>query len=282
MSEPIPHLEGRTIGYRHCRCDACYRYRYRYRKRLKAALRHGPVLVDAAPVWAHIDGLVAQGFSTPLIARVAGIDNGAIRNRPARTRVATADALLGVTPELLYRAARGHERVPAVGAVRRLQALAYLGWSIPAIVAGAAYHTPNAEPVVGRVRSRGLRQRSTTANAYRLIGAAYDALAMTTGPSDLVRNDAQRRGWAPPLCWDDDTIDNPSARPHGYRTAAEAKASRHAEFTEAVSDLTRRGYTAAEIADRLHCAQRSVTRIRAELAAAAEQNAAAANLEESA
>ncbi|WP_329123945.1 hypothetical protein [Streptomyces sp. NBC_01353] len=45
------------------------------------------------------------------------------------------------------------------------------------------------------------------------IRAAYEALSMRTGTSAKTRLRAQRSGWAPPLAWDDDTIDDPHGVP---------------------------------------------------------------------
>jgi hypothetical protein len=45
------------------------------------------------------------------------------------------------------------------------------------------------------------------------VARVYDELAMTPGPSTRARDAAARRGWVPPLAWDDDEIDDPQARP---------------------------------------------------------------------
>jgi len=52
---------------------------------------------------------------------------------------------------------------------------------------------------------------ATTAEKVRAI---YDELSMIPGPSDYGRVRAVNRGWVPPLAWDDDTIDDPNAKPH--------------------------------------------------------------------
>ncbi|MGS2592072.1 hypothetical protein [Streptomyces hebeiensis] len=45
------------------------------------------------------------------------------------------------------------------------------------------------------------------------IRRAYDRLGMTVGGSWKTRRWAERKGWVPPLAWDDDTIDDPDAVP---------------------------------------------------------------------
>ena len=62
-------------------------------------------------------------------------------------------------------------------------------------------------------------------------------------PSTASRRRAVTAGWAPPLAWDDDTIDDPAASPAGVRSAADDRPDRHA-----TADLAAIGCTTAEIA----------------------------------
>lgn len=50
-------------------------------------------------------------------------------------------------------------------------------------------------------------------STHEAIAAMYDQLAMTPGPSTCTRNKAAKRGYAPPLAWDDGDLDNPDATP---------------------------------------------------------------------
>lgn len=109
--------------------------------------------------------------------------------------------------------ARGHYRhVDATGTRRRIEALAYLGWSgvqIGELVGMSAEHV------------RQLRhQQNVTRNMAALIAEAYDRLSMQRPPettrterhnASRQRGLALRRGWLPPLAWDD--IDRDEA-PH--------------------------------------------------------------------
>lgn len=98
--------------------------------------------------------------------------------------------------------------VPSVGTVRRLQGLARLGWP-PAELAARLGSTTVEYVQQLRRTSRPTVERAT----HERIAALYDALAMTPGPSVRTRRYAERCGWAPPLAWDDDAIDDPAARP---------------------------------------------------------------------
>jgi hypothetical protein len=97
--------------------------------------------------------------------------------------------------------------VSSVGAARRLQALSALGWSATEI----AERMGSSKTNVLQIRS-GRRETMTRSVATR-VEAVYEQLSGTPGGSDKVRNHAARAGWAVPLRWDDDAIDNPHAKP---------------------------------------------------------------------
>lgn len=111
--------------------------------------------------------------------------------------------------------------MPTCGAVRRMQALQRLGWSIPAIAAATG--------VDHRVLyAVGTRHSSMHRATFDAITSAYDQLSMRFPPETTrgerisaarARNRAERAVWPPPLAWDDD-IDDPKARPHGRVRAA--------------------------------------------------------------
>lgn len=121
----------------------------------------------------------------------------------------------------------------------------------------------------------------STRDAVRRL---YDELSWTVPPPSRIRSRAQRmaaaRRWAPPLAWDDETIDDPKARPDRGTslTLLEGKAFdenaveramagdqvplRPVERAEVVRRLTEGGLSAREIAARLNIAKRSVQRLR--------------------
>jgi hypothetical protein len=76
---------------------------------------------------------------------------------------------------------------------------------------------------------------------------------MTPGPSDYYRNKARGLGWAPPLAWDDDLIDNPQAKPDlGERRAV--------KFDERFLEFRDLGYTDMEILGKLKIQPESLLR----------------------
>lgn len=90
--------------------------------------------------------------------------------------------------------------VPKTGTVRRIRALQALGWTVEEIAAAAGvdYGT-----LRGTVRIGNRVYRSTAER----VAAAYERLHMIPAPDSVAsrraRAMAKRRGWEPPLAWND-------------------------------------------------------------------------------
>jgi DNA-binding CsgD family transcriptional regulator len=96
--------------------------------------------------------------------------------------------------------------------MRRLQALAVAGWSADDLA--PLLGTAARNVVQWRLGQRG---RRITAQNHAKIAAVYDQRWNQPPPGRYavkVRNCAHKRGWAPALAWDDDTIDDPAAVPY--------------------------------------------------------------------
>lgn len=239
---------------RGCRCEVCVKSRTRRAKQRALQLRGRPALINASRVWAYMDKLQAEGWTPELIGTAAGIDPYVVRYRRNSCRIDTASALMSVTRAGMYAVATGLQAVPSVGTIRRIQALQAIGWSIPMI---------GPERRLTRIlNGNGM----TTIDAYRFVLGVYDRLSMTPGPSDQGRNRAKRFGLLPPLCWDDESIDDPDARPAGgRRTARDALDGKRAELLDAIEGMTDRGESAISIAAKCKVSTRTVERARAEL-----------------
>ncbi len=101
-------------------------------------------------------------------------------------------------------------RVSRIGTVRRLRALAAIGWRWQDIAAARGFGTWQAVQDLA-IREQGGIMDVSTANE---IAALYHRLSGTPGPSERTRRRSAAKGWAPPLAWDDDTIDDPDAVPN--------------------------------------------------------------------
>lgn len=125
------------------------------------------------------------------------------------------DAAVVVRKRNRYRALIGHPAtVSVIGARRRVQALQAIGHSHSAIARAAGVPTCTVRNVL-------LRESPTVyASTHAAIARAFDHLALVVpvghGPT-RVRNAAARLGYQPPFAWDDDTIDDPKAKPNRGR-----------------------------------------------------------------
>lgn len=202
------------------RTAARARYQRDYYDRYERAARGHEAMRDGAPAAARVAECLAVGMSMEQVAAAAGVASSTVnrlmRDPSTRLRARVSAAILAVRPA---------RPLTPVGVTRRVRALACLGWSVTEIAAAAGVNVDTVKEV-----RRGERRELHTAGPA--LVAAYDALSMRT-PSPLtrqdrsavtqVRNRAARAGWAPPLAWDDDTIDDPAATPDLGAPPADAR-----------------------------------------------------------
>ncbi len=194
----------------------------RYWKLLRYRRGGQRVVIDAAPAWAYIDTLTAEGWNLTRIAEASGITDDTLRLRLPRMHRDRIRAVLAVTREQMYANAPDNAQVPAVGAQRRIQALQTIGWT--------SRHITGSSCMAGQIMWRGSRDAragdraelrlTIQAGTWRRVRDAYDRLAMEPGPCQRSRKRGAALGWAPPLAWDDDEIDDPKAVASGMRRAA--------------------------------------------------------------
>lgn len=198
----------RSTYIKGCRCDQCRAANCKYSK--LANYRHQSgifTLVDATPIKRHLSKLRAAGIGKRTIAKQSGVSQTVIdrllglnTDRPAdRIRPDTARKLLAVTVDDHADGAY----IDATGTTRRLQALVALGHTQTHLAQRLGWTTANLNVI-----TLGNRSQVTSATA-QLIAALYDEMSMTPGTSARARSVAARRGWVPPLAWDDDQIDRP-------------------------------------------------------------------------
>jgi len=214
----MAHLEhGRLTTYvnSRCRCARCTAAAREYGRRRARLRAYGQLeeLVPVETVATHLTWLTTHGLGSRQIALLAhvsrptvdGILNPSTPRRGVTPRVASA--ILAVLPGLDYYA--DNALICGVGTQRRLQALMVLGWPLAEIqraTGTSALH-------------RCLTRAQVTARLARLIRDFYEA-HWSAGPVAAhiphasiarTRARAQRAGWLPPLAWDDDLLDDPTA-----------------------------------------------------------------------
>jgi transcriptional regulator with XRE-family HTH domain len=99
--------------------------------------------------------------------------------------------------------------IDSTGTSRRLRALAVLGHSGRALATELGISPQR----INQLRNAELAQvRRETAEK---VTALYERLSATRGSSQFTKTRAVQAGWAPPLAWDDDALDDPAAVPTG-------------------------------------------------------------------
>lgn len=186
------------------RAAYCRDYYVRYER----AIRGNRPLAPARPVANHIAACIELGMSRNAIARTAGVSESTVRRiesmPDASVREGVAHRILGVPAQ---------RPVTAQGVVRRLRALAAMGWSNAVIATESGLN-------VDTIKAWRRGEFSDPSIVADRVAAVYDALSMRTpkpvgrferGAVSQVRARAARNHWPSPLAWDD--IDDPDALP---------------------------------------------------------------------
>ncbi|MGV8972222.1 MAG: hypothetical protein ACOH10_07855 [Rhodoglobus sp.] len=229
----VQHQHGDPRSYGECcRCVECSRARSRALKHVRF---YGPrPIVSTATVRVHLLDLLAAGMAAEAIGKAARTEGETVRRivRGERPQIEAAivGRLLAVTL-----------RPTSVGVARRIQALQRIGWGGPAIAAALGV---TATVVSERANHPGA---FVNAKAAAKVAAVYDHMA--TGcpdPNPITIGRARAKGWAPPLAWDDETIDDIRAEPAGIvptRLSLD-------ELVEDLLDMADSGRSWAEAAER--------------------------------
>lgn len=224
---------GTLTGYkiRGCRCRPCTDAQLRYNTRRERLILYGrwAPFVDAQPVRDHIHALGEAGLGYKRVADLAGVPQGSMKKllygAPSRNmgpskrmRPAGAAALLAVRADLDTLA--DGARIDAAGTRRRIQALACLGWSLGEQARLIGWTTQNYCALQKRDQ--------VNVGTARIVRDLYDRLSMTPAPEGRngvarARNEAARKGFLPPLAWDEDLLDLPDDQ-LGTELAARAAA----------------------------------------------------------
>ena len=198
-----------------CQCEPCLTAQRRYAKGLNFDLANGRSRrVPVGPVREHVQRLLDMGVNVYQISGATDpkVFDSMIRNIMHGNKVhdkevewvhrSTAARLLAVTYEA---AAAVPALVPSIGIHRRMQALEYMGHAKSVIARELGID----ETAVHQYFQRETCKTTTIKEMH----AVYERLAMVEGASERVRWAARRRGWKPPMAWDDETIDDPTTKP---------------------------------------------------------------------
>lgn len=177
----------------------------RHYRQLLRMDRAGYVPVDR--VAEHVLALRRLGWTYEQIAERAGVStwvpHKAATGGTRRLWMDRAAAILGVPLEPMA----SHRGVDSTGTRRRVQALAWMGWPCREVAARAGTTQSTLATLI-------LPHRHPSFALARRVADVYAELSATPGPSKVAAAKARAAGFAPPLAWDDDTIDDPAAQPN--------------------------------------------------------------------
>jgi transposase len=256
----VRHAHGDVQRYMSdgCRCARCRAALREARARTRRARAYGTfdrTHVDPSRTLEHIQHLRDGGLPVRAIAERAGLSEASIdkmlqrarRGRLASVHARTEAAILAVRPGV------EHARyTPATGTARRLQALIAIGYGIEDLSRRVRV---NRSAVTAIITGDAALVRHTTAAAAEAVYAELWDRPNIPKPryaraaATRARRLAEASGWAPPLAWEDDEIDNPSAEPI-WGEMANASARRR-QILEDADWLYRSGTPAAEAARRI-------------------------------
>lgn len=251
-----------------CHCPACRGAHARYNQQLRKRHAYGRFeteWVDAQEaVGQHIALLLAAGMTVSGIMRHAGVARSSIpvpQAKGSAVPIATtirkdvADRILAVTVE--QAADAGNATVDATGTRRRTQALVAIGWPLDDLADRAG--------VSRRTLTRATTGETVTPALAASVATIYEQLSMTVGPSRMARLVAARKGWPPPLAWDEDRIDDPRAEveaPDADDVVDEVAVNRFLSGVEITLTRSERAAAAARLAADGHRHHAIATRLR--------------------
>lgn len=187
--------------------------------------------VGAQHVRRHIAMLRQAGMPDRQIAKLCGVSPSTVqlimdkRTGPTvRVLSSTANKILAIaTPPGPQAIAADGPLTAATGTTRRLRALIAIGYT-PRLLSRELGLAPR------HIYALFTGGDSVPAGIAQAVAGLFDRLEMTPGPSERARELAHKLAWAPPLAWDEDSIDDDAAHPA-------AGGVKHASFAERYREL---------------------------------------------
>lgn len=197
------------------------------------AAQSDPFLVelDPAEVADHLTALLAVGWTLPTLEQETGLDQEQLRRLQAGIVVDPRSAVVMVDFGVGWRP--GQQLAPSLGPWRRTQALTAMGWSLERQAAELS--------ISPRALDELRHTRLIDGRLWQAIDGLYDRWSMTPGPDTTVMAQSRAAGVTPPLGWDEEDLDHPSAR------SLAAARSRRAIIDEAVIERRCGGDTSVVI-----------------------------------
>lgn len=198
-------------------------------------------LVDMTEVAIHIEKLRNIGLGMNRIAIISGVDRRNICRalKGGQIRGRSAKKILDIP--LDWRLAADAAKIPNVGTMRRLQALAAIGYSYNLI--GEYLGGVEASNIWKYITGH---QKTVSTDFARRVEKVFHELQLhprlgSDYATRRARAHAVSKGWAPPLAWDEGAIDDPMAKPVKFKGRTKAS-------LDDIDHLRSLGFTNREIA----------------------------------
>lgn len=211
MSAIVDINHDPSVAIRVCGCRRCLKYLSVQAQRWKAATNCGqdPIRISGVEARSIINYWQAAGFTIKALGRATGMDPEGMRvllNDGGKLERRWMPAFWGLSAAGIIAAQPPTGMVPSLGAVRRLHALMWMGWSGPTL--------PLSRTITNGVSRAGRTGLPVMARTHRAVATVFNQLGLTEGPRIAhQRAYAKAHGWAPPLAWDPETMDDPGVGP---------------------------------------------------------------------
>jgi hypothetical protein len=196
-----------TCYRRGCRQEECVTYNAHYDKRLRYDHARGiSRIVDSTQAVEWLRYMLATGTTIHAMSRDMGYtDPNALRALLRRKRIhrTTHDRIMALRPAPYDSPKTAW--VPAVGTIRRIHALAAIGWPAVEVIKRTGINQSTISDISTK---RVSWVHAATALAVRRV---FEELSSTNGGDVRSMTKAKKLRWAPPAAWDD--IDNPLEKP---------------------------------------------------------------------
>lgn len=260
-SRPVPKAQGgaqrciRRQGsvWTQCQCDPCRRQQLRNSKLHQAGLLKMP---DHQAAALRLQTWLDRGLQPSAIASAIGLSIPATWQIVYRQRQGA-----GLQSSTVHRILTAREptsgRLEATGTRRRLQGLAWMGWSLDDL------HERTGVSVMSLSRVRSGVSTVLSMRAATAVRETYQQLQNAQGPSKQAATFARAKGWAPPAAWDDELIDDPAVQPQGVALEeTRARLANDPAVIDEVRVLLAGGYTDQQIAYRVGLTTSGVQKLR--------------------